>query len=177
MDVFAVVATLVCIAVVILACIKKYNVLVTLLVMGFVGFACATVVTGGSVAGDKSDGFVWFDVFEKMCIRDRPVAEPEHRDAQLEDLRVDGRRILGVHAVSYTHLFTGTFVMVTPCGFLWKIVLTMWLAIRHTFHIGIYRSQKEIIFDLRLIAVITERLITAMPFLIRAHPFLVQMVG
>lgn len=64
MDVFAVVATLVCIAVVILACIKKYNVLVTLLVMGFVGFACATVVTGGSVAGDKSDGFVWFDVFE-----------------------------------------------------------------------------------------------------------------
>lgn len=63
MEVFAVLATLICIAIVIFACIKKYNVLMTLLVMGFVGFACATVVTGESVA-PKSDGFIWFDVFE-----------------------------------------------------------------------------------------------------------------
>ena len=63
MEVFAVLATLACIAVVILACIKKYNVLMTLLVMGFVGYACATFVTGESVA-PQSDGLIWFDVFE-----------------------------------------------------------------------------------------------------------------
>lgn len=64
MGAVAVIGTIVCIAILIIACVKKYNVLVTLLVLSFVGYALATVVTGTSVAGEKTDGFMWFDVFE-----------------------------------------------------------------------------------------------------------------
>ena len=64
MEAIAVIGTIVCIALLIIACLKKYNILVTLLVLSFVGYALATLVTGQSVAGEKSDGFMWFDVFE-----------------------------------------------------------------------------------------------------------------
>ncbi len=64
MEAIAVIGTIVCVALLIIACLKKYNILVTLLVLSFVGYALATLVTGQSVAGEKSDGFMWFDVFE-----------------------------------------------------------------------------------------------------------------
>ena len=64
MDAFAVIATVVIIGVLIFACVKRWNVLACLVLLSFVGYACATAVTGASAMGEKSDGFIWFDVFE-----------------------------------------------------------------------------------------------------------------
>lgn len=64
MQAFAVIATVVIIGVLIFACVKRWNVLACLVLLSFVGYACATLVTGSSVMGEKTDGFVWFDVFE-----------------------------------------------------------------------------------------------------------------
>lgn len=64
MDIISVVVTLGLFALLLLAIVKKYNILTTLTLLTIVGYACATVMTGVSVLGEDGSGNMWLDIFE-----------------------------------------------------------------------------------------------------------------
>lgn len=66
MDAVAVVLTLILLAVLVLAIVKKFNILATLTFLTFVGFAMATILYGVSSYAEGGTGNMWLDIFEQF---------------------------------------------------------------------------------------------------------------
>lgn len=66
MDVIAVVLTLILLVALVIAIVKKFNILATLTFLTFVGFAMTTILYGASTMGEGGSGNMWLDVFEQF---------------------------------------------------------------------------------------------------------------
>lgn len=66
MDAIAVVLTLILLVALIIAIVKKFNILATLTFLTFIGFAMATVLYGASTMGEAGSGNMWIDIFEQF---------------------------------------------------------------------------------------------------------------
>lgn len=66
MEVISAVISIVLIAILIVAIVKKANILSTLLILSLVAFASATALTGTSTIAEGGSGNMWVDVFESF---------------------------------------------------------------------------------------------------------------
>lgn len=66
MEILSVVLTLALLVVLVIAILKKFNILATLTFLTFVGFFFATVLTGASTIAEGGTGNMWLDIFEQF---------------------------------------------------------------------------------------------------------------